>query len=869
MRRGSAKGGSPGGKQPRGRKAARKPTAKRSSAAKVVKRGKATRKSKPAGTAGELSQALARQAATSEILRIISRSPHDVQPVFDAIAESAKRLLGSYTAVVTRVIDGVVHLAAGTAEKEAGTHAVLGLLPYPVSSPRIHARVARTGELAFNTDAASSDLPQSVKEFARTIGWRSFLVVPMLRNGEAIGTIGITRREAGSFDDETIDLLKTFADQAVIAIENTRLFNETKEALERQTATADILKVIASSPDDVQPVFEAIAERSNRLVNGLSTAVYSSVDGLLHLMAFTPVNSEADTALQAAFPAPLSQFGWGESINAGETYTVLDAEAEFTTRSPMRELARLRGWRSMMAVPLVRDGSSIGLITVTRAAPGRFDSHHVQLLHTFADQAVIAIQNVRLFNETQEALERQTATADILKVIASSPDDVRPVFEAIAVSANRLIGGFATALLRFIDGMTHLAAFTRTDPVSDAVLTSSLPAPTAAFKPFEFAARGEPTEIADTEAVENEQFRKVSRARGYRSALYAPLMNAGVPIGVIGVTRVAPGRFASHHVQLLRTFADQAVIAIENVRLFNETKEALERQTATADILKVIASSPDDVQPVFEAIANSANRLIGGFSTAVLRIIDGNIHLAAFTLTNPEADAVLVSAYPAPIAVFPPFELVAQGQPAQIADTEAIPDQRLKEIARARGYRSQMLVPLMNAGLPIGIISVTRVAPSAFAPHHVQLLQTFADQAVIAIENVRLFNETQEALERQTATADILKVIASSPDDVQPVFDAIAERANKLVGGYATSVLRIVGDNYDLAAFTPGSEESDAVFRASFPIPIAGNSQFEMILRGEIGQIVDTEVRNVCPSSHQESGAHAWFPQPPSGAAQD
>ena len=400
-------------------------------------------------------EALERQTATADILKVIAGSPTDVQPVFDAIAESARRLLASHTAVVTRVIDDVVHLAASTAETEAPAHAAQGLLPYPLSSDRIYARVARTGQLAVNTDAPNSDLPREIKEFARTVGWRSMLVVPMLRNGIAIGTIGITRREAGSFDDKTIDLLKIFADQAVIAIENARLFNETQEALARQTATADVLKVIASSPSNLQPVFDAIAERSKALIGAHATTVVRFIDGMIRLEAYTPVSPEADAALLALFPRkPTIEH---EVVIGGEIGRIHDAESELQG-SAMLDVARARGWRSRLHVPLKSDTGIIGWISVTRKEAGAFADKDVELLQTFADQAVIAIQNVELFDEVQartrdltEALTYQTGSANILSVIASSPTDVGPVLKAIVESACELCDA-DDAIVRLKDG---------------------------------------------------------------------------------------------------------------------------------------------------------------------------------------------------------------------------------------------------------------------------------------------------------------------------------------------------------------------------------------------------------------------------------
>src|SRR5947209_5088943 len=170
----------------------------------------------------------------------------------------------------------------------------------------------------------------------------------------------------GAFSKRGVDLLSTFADQAVIAIQNTRLFNETQEALERQTATADILKVIASSPDDVQPVFQAIADRSNRLVEGFATTVVSIIDDVVHLSAFTSTTPEADAAMRAFYPRPLSAFSYGDAIRRGEMYRIVDTEVELAGDSDSLTMIRKRGWRSALWVPLLLDGKAIGIIGATR-----------------------------------------------------------------------------------------------------------------------------------------------------------------------------------------------------------------------------------------------------------------------------------------------------------------------------------------------------------------------------------------------------------------------------------------------------------------------------------------------------------------------
>src|ERR1700687_3554180 len=583
------------------------------------------------------------------------------------------------------------------------------------------------------------------------------------------------------------------AQQAATALENARLQDELRAGLDRQTASAEILRTIASTSGDAERSLQQIAETTARLFSGQSVRIRIAENNEWSRTISVGASAERiDAEVSAAQlkigarNLPGTVLLENRQIHIPDLDNVDPGIADWPGLRP----ARAAGTRTMAGTPLRREGKAIGALIVYRDRLAPFTADELALLQSFADQAVIAIENARLFNETREALERQTATADILKVIASSPTDVQPVFEAIATSSNRLIGGFSTAVLRFIGDELHLAAFTPTNAIADQALTASFPRPLAEFPPFLLVRNGETVEFADTESENVPQLnRDLARLRGYRSMLFTPLMSSGTPIGLISVTRKDPGKFAGHHIQLVRTFADQAVIAIENVRLFNETREALERQTATADILKIIASSPSDVQPVFEAIAERSNRLVEGLSTAVYSLVDDTLHLAAFTRTDPAADAALQALFPRPLSAFTWGEKIRKGEIAHIPDVEvewaALPS--LRDLAQLRGFRSLLLVPLLRNGTPIGLISVTRKELGTFADHHVQLLQTFADQAVIAIENVRLFDQVQartrdltEALQQQTATSEVLGVISSSPGELGPVFQTMLANATRL-----------------------------------------------------------------------------------------
>ncbi len=571
-----------------------------------------------------------------------------------------------------------------------------------------------------------------------------------------------------------VALLQTFARQAVIAIENVRLFRETQEALEHQTATSEVLNVIAASVDDAQPVFDKIIDSAAQLFPDALALMILQTDAqdMLHVAgirfvrdASGPFAPEAarqrEMAIAQAFPSPLAGTATELAIRTG--LADIPDMHNATDVPGLQRFAKIIGFNfAALFAPLMWEGKGIGSIAMLSSRLGPFGERERALIKTFADQAVIAIQNTKMFRETNEALERQTATAEILKVIASSPSDVQPVFDAIARSSNQLLGGFSTMVARIEDDALQLVAFTSTTPEGDAALRRSFPIALQTFPVGAAIRRGEMVPIVDTELVDDalQIIRELARARGYRSLLFCPLVREGQSIGMISVTRREPGPFAPHQVTLLQTFADQAVIAIENVRLFNETQESLQQQKASAEVLAVISNSMADAQPVFEKILDSCKHLFGGDELDVLLVDEqGMLNIAAY---RGVAHDIVAATFPAPVARTPAGRALRERRVMHwpdLIDGDDVPGV-LRKMAKLIGYRSMVFAPMLWNERGIGAIGVAR-STGPFKPKELAMLQTFADQAVIAIQNARLFNETKEALEQQTASADVLTVIGS------------------------------------------------------------------------------------------------------------
>jgi GAF domain-containing protein/HAMP domain-containing protein len=797
----------------------------------------------------ETREALEQQTATAEVLGVINSSPGDLAPVFDVMLEKALSLceasLGGIATYDGERFHSVARRGPGSPDWLEAVKD-LSTTPSPVSA---RGRIA-SGEMLVHIPDIREDDAYRLRDPERVatvelLGARTCVWIALRKDDQLLGILYAYRQEVRPFTDKQIALLQNFAAQAVIAMENARLLTETREALEQQTATAEVLGVINSSPGDLAPVFDAILEKALQFCGAAYGHVFS-VDGeRVEGVAARGDPEFVEWIRQRRFDRVVTPQGVVGRMMRGERIVhIPDALASegYRTSPGIREIVDRNGTRATLGVALRKDDALLGAILVNRREAQPFTDKQIALLQNFAAQAVIAMENARLITETREALEQQTATAEVLGVINSSPGDLAPVFDAMLERATRLCGAAyghlwtydGEFLHPFVSrGQTEVAAwFQREGP--------RRPTPN---EPLGRVLAGEHfVQIVD--ALVDEGYKVVPeiyeqlQANNIRTVLLIPLRKEDVPLGVFVVYRQEVRPFSDKQIALLQNFAAQAVIAMENARLINETREALEQQTATAEVLGVINSSPGDLAPVFDAILEKAHGLCGA-SYGVLWKFDGEAFHASALHSVPQAYADFVSREPLrPV-------LGGRGGLSQIADGAAFAhfadvaaDDAFREAPGSRalvefgGARTMMLVALRKDTALLGAITAYRQEVRPFSEKQIALLQNFAAQAVIAIENARLITETREALEQQTATAEVLGVINSSPGDLAPVFDAVLANIVRLCEAAYGHLVTYDGDKFHPAAVCGAMHFADYWRQQGAFRPSKGNP-LERLLRGE------------------------------------